>query len=222
MGLEKRDHLRALFRLPEVTRQWEQVHHRPWSEEDVGRLFQHDFVPLQLECVAGHSRLIDGLLDTVAWLRQHEIKIGTTTGFFPEAAERCWAAAREQGYAPDKNLSPGDVPQGRPAPWMIFRLMEHFGVYPSAAVIKVGDTLPDIAEGLSAGVWTVAVSRTGSDVGLTEPQWQALTESEQEKRLLPVRSRFLGAGAHYVIDSIADLPDVVCQIEERVAEGERP
>lgn len=222
MGLEKRDHLRALFRLPEVTRQWQQQHRREWTEEDVGRLFEHEFMPLQLECVARHSRLISGLKDTVNWLRQHEVKIGTTTGYFPEAAKRCWAAAREQGYEPDLNLSPGDVPAARPAPWMVYRIMERLGVYPASAVIKVGDTLPDIGEGLSAGVWTVAVARTGSDIGLTEEQWHALTEAEQEKRLNPVRNRFLAAGAHYVIDSIADLPDVICQIEERVAEGERP
>ncbi|NLZ06152.1 MAG: hypothetical protein GXY19_13360 [Phycisphaerae bacterium] len=41
---------------------------------------------------------------------------------------------------------------------MVFRLMETLGVCRLAAVVKVGDTIADVEEGLNAGVWTVGVT----------------------------------------------------------------
>jgi phosphonoacetaldehyde hydrolase len=35
---------------------------------------------------------------------------------------------------------------------MVFRVMETLGVYTPAAMVKVGDTVPDIHEGLNAGI----------------------------------------------------------------------
>src|SRR5262249_44028154 len=99
--------------------------------------------------------------DTVTELRKRGIKIGTTTGYFRQAAEVVFAEARAQGYEPDLNVLPDDVPAGRPYPWMIFRLMEELEVYPPAAVVKIGDTIHDIYEGLNAGAWRVGVLQSG-------------------------------------------------------------
>jgi phosphonoacetaldehyde hydrolase len=66
----------------------------------------------------------------------------------------------------------------------------------------------------------VAVS--GNALGLSREQLNALSETEREmRRALAMRELVLG-GAHYVIDSIADLPPVLDVIEGRLARGERP
>jgi phosphonoacetaldehyde hydrolase len=222
MGLDKKDHLRALTRLPAVAERWQAKHGRPCTEADVEELYTAHFVPLQLRAVREHCRLIPGLLESVAFLRGRGIKVGSTTGYFRDAAELVYEAAREQGYAPDVNLCPADVPGGRPAPWMIFRAMEAVGAYPPAAVLKVGDTVPDIEEGRNAGAWSVGVARTGSDVGCTEAEWAALPRSEQQARVGRANERLLAAGAHLVIDSVANLPAAVAEVEGRLARGERP
>ncbi len=222
MGLHKRDHLRALLAQPAIASRWRTAHGKLPDEADVDRIFTTDFTPLQLACVHEHSRLIPGLLEVVAWLRAREIKVVTTTGYFQEAAQLCYTAAREQGYVPDAMLCASEVPQGRPAPWMVFRHMESQGVFPPAAVLKLGDTVPDIAEGRNAGVWSAGVARTGSEVGLTLADWEALPAAEKTHRWHAARGTLSEAGAHEVIESIADLPDLVMRLEDRLLCGEQP
>ncbi len=221
MGLEKKDHLRALLALPEAERQWRGAHGGAPTDVDIDRIFA-DFVPLQLASVAAASVLIDGVLETVASLRADGVQIGTSTGYFAEAAERCYAAAAAQGYVPDCNVHPGNVPTGRPAPWMIFRCMEALGVFPPADVVKVGDTVPDVLEGLSAGVWSIGVAASGSDVGLSAADLAALSEDKRADRVASAHVRLYEAGAHFVIDTVRDLPALVTAISELRARDELP
>jgi phosphonoacetaldehyde hydrolase len=221
MGLHKRDHITALFERPGVQRQWRAVHGKDPTKDDMERLFQR-FSVLQMEVIDHHSELVPSLLECVSWLRGDEIRIGATTGYFAEAANRVYKAAAAQGYSPDLALCTDDVLEGRPKPWMIFRIMEGLRIYPPAHVVKVGDTAPDIGEGLNAGAWTVGVTRTGSDVGLTAPELAALEPQERQRRVLAARDKLLAAGAHGVIESIAELPKVIEGFNDLLARGGKP
>ena len=222
MGLHKLDHLRALFEMPEIRQQWHRKFGRDFNEDDVVQLFDKEFIPRQLACIPEHSRLIDGLTDCVAALRRRGIRIGTTTGYFAEAAELVYQSAARQGYSPDANFHASDVPEGRPAPWMIYRNMEATNVYPPWAVVKVGDTVPDILEATNAGCWAVGVTKTGSEVGLTPEEWEALSADEQQRRLAAAEEKLRSAGAHWVIESVADLPQLLDTIDENIRQGNRP
>ena len=81
----------------------------------------------------------------------------------------------QQGYVPDVSLGAGDAPEGRPWPYMIFRIMEKLHIKSVSAVLKVGDTVHDIEEGLNAGVWSVGVTRSSSEVGCSEAEFAALS-----------------------------------------------
>jgi phosphonoacetaldehyde hydrolase len=221
MGLHKKDHIRALLRIPDVARRWRKAHGDDADESDVDRLYR-DFMPLQLDVIAAHGRLVSGLLDCVAWLRDRGLQIGTTTGYFREAADQVYTAARSQGYVSDHDLCAEEVPAGRPAPWMIFRIMEKLGTYPPALVVKVGDTVPDIEEGRNAGVWSVGVTRTSSEVGCREDEFAALPAAEQCAKLVAARRKLEDAGAHAIVESVADLPDLLPDLEARLQRGERP
>jgi phosphonoacetaldehyde hydrolase len=221
MGQEKGAHLRALLADPDVARAWRQAHGRDYDEADVLGLY-HRFTALQLEEIDQHARLTPHVLETAAALRQQGIHLGATTGYFRAAAERLYAAARAQGFSPDACACADDVPSGRPAPWMVFRVMEMLNVYPPAAVVKVGDTVPDVGEGLAAGAWSVAVLRTGSEVGVTEAEWAALPEADRRSRLGAARQKLLDAGAHAVLETLAELPALVAEIGERLGRGEKP
>lgn len=222
MGLGKRDHIAALLAMPEVAARWKLAQGRLPTEEELDRIFAEEFAPRQLECIPACCELVPGLLESIARLRKRGLKIGATTGYFREAEELVVAAARRQGFEPDAHFSAGDVPAGRPAPWMIYRNMEALSVYPPAAVVKVGDTVPDIAEGLNAGVWSIGVAATGSDTGLSVPQLSSLAPADRNARVGFARNKLRGAGAHYVIDSVAELPELLPQIEERLEAGAGP
>lgn len=213
MGMAKLDHLRALLTVPELSQEWERHHGRSWDESDVERIYRDDYIPLQLNAVADHDRLVPGLLPVVEALRGRDVRIATTTGYFREAARLVFDSATAQGYARDLDVLPDEVPAGRPAPWMIFHAMETLGVYPPSSVVKVGDTVVDILEGRNAGAWSVGVIASSNEVGLPESGWAALSVPERQTAAHAVRSKFEAAGAHAVIETLAELPGLITEIE---------
>jgi phosphonoacetaldehyde hydrolase len=100
--------------------------------------------------------------------------------------------------------------------------MQQARVFPPAAVIKVDDTKPGIAEGLNAGTWTIGLSKTGNEVGLNERELAALPEEEVKRRVARAADGLAAVGAHYVVESIVDVPAVVDEIEQRLKMGDRP
>lgn len=221
MGLHKKDHIREMLRTENVAAKWHAATGHAWTETDVEELYR-DVTPRQLAAVEEYSDLIPGVLDVVKQLRARGLKIGASTGYFHAAANAVLAAAKRQGYSPDFNICADDVPAGRPAPWMIFRCMEALGIYPPAAVVKVGDTRIDIEDGRNAGCWSVGVIDSSNEVGLSAAEFAALAEDEKETRRKEVGKRFLAAGAHAVIDSLAELPALIAEFDARLARGEQP
>jgi phosphonoacetaldehyde hydrolase len=221
MGLAKRDHILTLAALPEVEAQWQSVHGRPCTQGDIDAMYR-DSVPLQADSVANYATLIPGTNEVVAESRARGMKIGSCTGYSRPIMNRLLPVAEQQGYVPDAVILPDDVPAGRPLPWMIFQNLIAMQVYPLAACVKVGDTLTDIEEGLNAGVWSVGLTRSGNELGLREAEADALDPSDLRHRLLNIERRMRQAGAHDVIETIADLPAALDRIEQRVARGEQP
>ena len=68
----------------------------------------------------------------------------------------------------DSTVCATDAPDGLPEPWMCLRNAENFGIFPMEAVVKIDDTLPNIDEGLNAGMWTIGLAKTGNEIGLNE------------------------------------------------------
>jgi phosphonoacetaldehyde hydrolase len=221
MGLHKKDHLRAMLRVPEIGGRWKEAHGREWAEADVDALYRR-VTPMQVAAAKKHSALIPGVVQCVADLRKRGVKIAASTGYFREAAGVVYAAAREQGYEPDFTICADEVPAGRPAPWMIFRAMEATGVYPPAAVVKVGDTPIDIEDARNAGVWGVGVIDSSNEMGLTQAELAALSEAEREERRERVLERYEAARVDAAVRTIDQLPSLVAEINEQMAMGARP
>jgi phosphonoacetaldehyde hydrolase len=105
---------------------------------------------------------------------------------------------------------------------MVLSNMQQASVFPPEAVVKVDDTKPGISEGLNAGTWTIGVAKTGNEVGLNQQEVAALSAEEVIRKVERATDGLARAGAHYVIDSIADLPAVISEIEQRLKMGDRP
>jgi phosphonoacetaldehyde hydrolase len=197
-----------MLREPGLARRWGQVHGQQPDESDVERLYAL-VTPLQTAAAGRHDDLVPGLLECVAALRSRGIKIGGTTGYFRAAALAAQKAAARQGYSPEATVCADDVSAGRPAPFMLFRVMEATGVYPASDVVKVGDTCHDIAEGRNAGACSIGVIDSGSDMGLDRADFEALSPVERDVRRAAIRSKLLAAGAHAALFSLAELPAFV-------------
>ncbi|GHD58294.1 phosphonoacetaldehyde hydrolase [Jeongeupia chitinilytica] len=222
MGLAKWDHIRALGDMPQVAARWQARYGRAMSDGDVDAVYEA-FMPLQVARVGQYSQLIPGALDAIAVLRGQGIRIGSCSGYPRVVMDTLIPIAAGRGYFPDCTIATDDLPAGgRPGPWMALENVNRLGISDVAACVKVDDTVPGIFEGLAAGMWTVGLSASGNEVGLTHEEWAALSPAEQAARRAPAEAKLYAAGAHFVVDSIADLPAVIDEINARLARGERP
>lgn len=221
MGMKKKDHIRVLLQLEGVQQQWLEKFGRLPDERDVDKLYA-SFESMLMQVLPAYTSLIPGVQELMGELRSRGIKIGSTTGYTSEMMSVLTRAAEEQGYKPDYMIASDEVPAGRPAPYMCYQNAIALQVFPLTACVKIGDTISDIQEGLNAGMWSVGVVFGGSEFGLTEQQMSALNEEERQARMSAVRTKFAQAGAHYTIDSIGGLLEVIDHINQRLAHGEMP
>lgn len=222
MGLGKWQHIEALGRDPAIGARWQARFGQPMGEDEIRHIYE-TFIPLQVERVGLHSDLIPGALPVVHGLRAQGLKIGSTTGYPRQVMERLMVLAAEQGYVPDCTVCADDLEAGaRPGPWMALDCVRQLRIGAVSHCVKVDDTLPGIDEGLNAGMWTVGLALSGSPAGWTLEEYQAAGEAERSRVRERVACGFRAAGAHFVIDTVADLPAVLDTIEQRMAHGAGP
>jgi len=221
MGLPKWDHIYALLTHPDIAARWKSAHRAAPTDRDVDRMFEI-FVPLNAAVVTDFADVIPGTLDTFAALRARGIKIGSTTGYTRDIMERLLPVATKAGLITDNIVCAGDLKSGRPGALMMYKCFVDLDVWPAAAVVKVDDTEAGIAEGIAAGCWTVGVALSGNATGLSREELAALNPGEIAARRTSAARQLSRAGAHYVIDSVADLEAVIDMIDGRLARRERP
>ncbi|OIK15994.1 phosphonoacetaldehyde hydrolase [Bacillus sp. MUM 116] len=219
MGLLKWDHIRAMCDMDRIAGVWKEKFGRVPTDKDVDDLYA-DFEPLLFASLRNYCTPIPGALDLVARLRQKGIKIGSTTGYTSEMMAVVAPEAKKQGYAPDYMFTPDDAPAGRPYPWMCYLNAMNLGVFPMKHIIKVGDTVSDVKEGVNAGVWSVGIIKGGSELGLKEEEVNSMDPDLLAEKMEVVAKRFKDAGAHYVIDSIGELDKLIPKINLRLENGD--
>ena len=222
MGLGKWQHIEALGRDPEIDTRWRARFGQSMTRDDIEKLYR-TFLPLQVDRVGLHADLIPGTVEAVAELRRRGIKIGSTTGYPRIVMETLLRAVEANGYRPDCTVCSDDLAAGaRPGPWMALQYVLDLKIGSVAHCLKVDDTLPGIEEGRNAGMWTVGLALSGSPAGLTHAEFQQASGAQLDEVRSRVVPAFQGAGAHYVIDTIADLLPVVDDVSRRLHAGERP
>jgi len=221
MGMGKWDHIRTLCNQPQIAERYRAVFDRLPTDADVTALYER-FMPLQIEKIALHSALIPGALEAIAALREQGLKIGSCSGYPAVVMAKVVELARANGYVADHVVATDEVPNGRPYPAQALANVIALGVSDVAACVKVDDTWPGILEGRSAGMWTVALTCSGNALGLTYEQFQALSAEQLAEAHARISQTFEGSRPHYLIDTIAELPAVIEQINARLARGETP
>jgi phosphonoacetaldehyde hydrolase len=215
MGLAKMDHMRALLARPVVAEAWRAHKGQPADEGDVARIYKN-LEGLITEAAAEASQLIAGAGTLVRTLRGYGLKIASTTGYTRSMMEAVLSRAAVQGYQPDLVTCAGDTLQGRPSPLMMYRSALELGVWPMRHVVKIDDAASGIGEGLAAGAWTVGLAASGNGVGLSEVELAALSASERQARIAHSRHVLEEAGAHYVVDTVADCLPILAHIAARL------
>jgi phosphonoacetaldehyde hydrolase len=223
MGLRKDLHIKALTEVPEIRERWREVKGTDPDQGDVDAMFA-DFVPLQLACLPQYTALLPGVAATIGKLQAEGIKIGSSTGFTRAMVDILEDAAAEQGYVPDASVAGDEVVHGaRPRPFMVYRNLDLMDVSPIQSVVKVDDTISGIGEALEAGCWGVGVARYSNYMNIDSlDEVSTFSDDEIERRVDQTRRILEQAGAHYVVDGLAELPEVIEDINARLARGEKP
>jgi len=223
MGLRKDLHIKALTEIDQIRERWKNVHGKYPNQTDVDRMFA-DFVPLQLACLRKYTTLLPGVSEVVQRLQKQGIKIGSTTGFIRSMVDILEEDAAKQGYIPDASVAGDEVINGaRPSPHMVFKNLDLLNITPIQSVIKVDDTSSGVGEAVNAGCWGVGVSRYSNYMDIDSPEdIEKLSDAEIKKRNEKTKEILHNAGAHYVIDSIADIEPVIEDVNRRLSLGERP
>ena len=223
MGLRKDLHIKALTEDPAIRERWKGGYGKYPDQGDVDTMFA-DFVPLQLDCLRKYTDLLPGVAEVISRLQAGGIKIGSSTGFTRAMVDILEEEAAKQGYRPDASVAGDEVTHGaRPAPHMVYKNLDMLGIQTIQSVVKVDDTISGVGEALNAGCWGVGVVRYSNYMDVDTPeQGASLSPAEIERRMAKTRDILEKAGAHYVIDSLADIEPVIDDVNARLARGEKP
>lgn len=221
MGLMKKDHIRSMLNLPRIRNRWEAVHKKTPNENDVDALYK-ETEPMMVSAILNHADLIPGLLETIAGMRKQGMKIGSCTGYTAPMMAVLVPLAEQAGYKPDVVKCSSDVPNGRPCPWMCYLNAIDMDIYPMSALVKIGDTVSDIQEGLNAGMWTIGLTQSGNELGLTRQEAEALPASALNQKVGDIEKRFRDAGVHYTAKGIWECLPIIEDINRRLSTGEGP
>ena len=222
MGLPKIDHIAALARMPAIAEQWQSLKGRPFSHTDAEELLT-EFEPMSAQAALDRCTFIPGFMSAYHALKAQGLAFATTTGYTRKIMTPLIEKAYAQGFEPALVICCDDVLRSRPDPMGMNLCLKAMQLENQAhQVIKVDDTAPGLAEGLASGCWTVAVAASGNALGWTHADWLHASEAEKTQALIPAVSLLQAAGAHEVINSVADLPFAIARIEHRMAQGETP
>ncbi len=96
------------------------------TEDDVNELYA-EFEPMLFETLEDYTTPIPHVVETIEKLRKNGLKIGSTTGYTREMMNIVEPNAAKKGYSPDFLVTPSEVSQGRPYPWMCYKNAEALG-----------------------------------------------------------------------------------------------
>ncbi|MFL4472816.1 phosphonatase-like hydrolase [Paeniglutamicibacter sp. MACA_103] len=150
MGADKTEAIAALMELGGVTA----------DPGLVARQFDHFRALLAERYAANPPVALPGVEEALRELKGRGIKVGLTTGFSRDVAGPIletlgWGIG--EGQLLDAVVTSDEVAAGRPAPYMIHRVMEVAGVHDVRRVVAGGDTVVDLLAACNAGVHGLGV-----------------------------------------------------------------
>lgn len=215
MGLHKKKHIEEILKIERIKKIWEDKFGKPSTDADIQSLFQ-DFIPLQKDILIKYSKLIPGTLEIMHLLKENRVSIGCCTGYDREQVDLLLGPMKEQGFFPEIVMTSTDVEIGRPYPYMCYRIAEHFQLKTLANSVKVDDSPFGILEGHNAGMWTVGVTLSSNEVGMNQSEVDQLSLEDRKQLIRKAEEKFSAASPHFLIETIADLPSVLQQIDEQL------
>ena len=224
MGIRKDEHIKDILNKEHVKSQWMKLYKVPPTNTNFEELNLH-YQMKQLDTISEYTEIIPGVRSQLLYFKNNRrLLFGGTTGFYNNITEKIKEDIRKQGLILDAFVSGDDVKNGsRPNPFMLFRCMELLGISNVRSVLKVDDTIAGVQEGLNAGVWTVGVARYSNYMNIHSlDDLEKIDINDYNERVRYSYQKLLHSGAHYVINDLSELDNVIRDINSRLKRGESP
>ncbi len=227
MGVRKDEHIRQILDNLRIKNMWMSIYNRFPNDQDINTVYEK-LVSIQLQILylePLYSKVIPGTVKTINHIRnKYNIKIGLTTGFTKDMSDILIKAVAKEGLFLDSVVAGDEVNNGsRPHPNMLYRNLTLLGTYDIQSVVKVDDTIAGIREGLNAGCWTVGVRKWSTYTDYDSLYHLDNVSLEEIKRRSIIAGDILEKnGAHYVVDDVNNLPNVINDINRRLHRGDDP
>jgi len=214
MGLPKRTHIKKMLECERLSMLWNKVYGSAHTQQDVDVIYNF-FEPALFESLSSHAEPLPGVLEAVGIIREMGIVIGSTTGYTKAMMDIIAPLAKQNGYSPDSMVCPDETDGfGRPYPYMLWRNLEKLGILSIDEVVKIGDTTVDMQEGKNAGCLCVGVLKGSSMLGLRETELGEKSKFETGCLFEAAKNAYKEAGADYVIEDIAELPNLLTALDK--------
>ena len=223
MGLNKMDHIDKIFEDNNVQKQWFARNLESIDNKIKKELFK-DFSKIQKIETIERMKIIPQTKKCIQYLQDNDILTGVTTGFDYEQTMRVKSLLEVYNIYLDSYVSSTclDLP-ARPKPYMIHKNMDNLNLNDSRRIIKIDDTVSGIQEGLNAGCLTVGVARWSVNMAIDTYEDMmrldnvimdgsnnySLNYHNQKEKLKKSREILEKSGAHYVIDTLEELPGII-------------
>jgi len=215
MGLAKKDHVSELLNLDTVREQWIREFGQLPSNADVEAIYA-ELEPALSIIVKNYSEPIPGAINLINSLKTQGIKVGTTTGYVAKMMDNILPLATANGLIPDSVVNSSEVSAGRPLPWMIYRNCEKLNVYPLSQMVKIGDTVADIQEGINAGMWTIGLTKSGNELGLSLAETENADPIWLLEKIAVAGRKLMDAGADFVAEGVWDCWPILEEIDNQI------
>ena len=213
MGLAKKDHIRELMHLDPIEKQWIAKFGRFPSEADVEDMYA-ELEPALSKLVKNFSDPIPGAIELINLLKSQGIKVGTTTGYVAEMMDNILPITKAHGLFPDSVVNSSEVSAGRPYPYMIYRNCKKLNVFELNRMVKIGDTVADIQEGVNAGMWTIGLTKSGNELGLSLAETEIADPIWLKGKIAIASKKLLDAGADFVAEGVWNCYPVLEEIDK--------
>ena len=224
MGNHKKVHIQKILEDKNVAHRWYTKFGFNPNPKDVDELFEQ-FKPLQLQVLEKYGTPIPCAFDVCKTLIDKDIKLGFSTGFTREMVDTILTLNPELNDILHTTIAADEVTIARPAPFMVYKNMMNMEIMDPDSIIKVDDTEMGVKEGDYAGCWSVGITKYSNLMSMTEDEVEEFILMEPEeyiRKTKEISHKFYDSGAHFVIETIQELPLIVDYINYNLHHGMFP
>ena len=233
MRSNKIDHIHKIFEVNHIQNLWHNRHLDNIDDKVKQDIF-NDFSKIQEVETYENMEIIPQTKKCIQYLSDNNIYRAATSGLDRYQVNRIRLLLEKNSiylnnYVSSTCIDKPDTDKPGPKPYMIYENMKRLDIADPKKIIKVSDTVDGIKEGLNANCITVGVYRWSNHMNIDSREEMLKIDNvimsgpgynysdnyyQLVKKMLYSKRKLEDSGAHYVIQTLEDLPNIIEHINK--------